>query len=344
MQIRETYTFDYYPFGMLMSGRQASSTAYKYGFNGQEKDDEVKGAGNEMNFEGRILDTRLGRWFSTDPQTFFFPQYSPYHFAGDCPIMMGDKDGEVNTVYIYINPNDVMLTQPQQQDLINKLVIATNKVNSANPMLNLNLQFLIVDKPLPQNKLDKTDAMIIIANKEYFNSSDYDGDAGGESTTDPNKPIAIYPNYKAYGEKNDRIDEKGNWDYSFKFYPNFIDKMAFTAMHEYIHKMAQRCGFGNFKVNPMQINKQNGLDHDLTPSTGLMIPNQKEAGDKIQKTGIKNLDNKYFLLSDQRFLNVNKNIGNMTPTDNHSRSEGANVLRRGTNSKRLPNYVFNPRY
>jgi hypothetical protein len=33
---------DYYPFGSLMPGRSASSESYSYGFNGMEKDDEVK--------------------------------------------------------------------------------------------------------------------------------------------------------------------------------------------------------------------------------------------------------------------------------------------------------------
>ena len=34
---------DYYPFGMIMPGRSVNSGGYKYGFNGMEKDDEVKG-------------------------------------------------------------------------------------------------------------------------------------------------------------------------------------------------------------------------------------------------------------------------------------------------------------
>ncbi|WMJ74875.1 hypothetical protein RCC89_17155 [Cytophagaceae bacterium ABcell3] len=37
---------DYYPFGMMMPGRNYSSQDYRYGFNGMEKDDEVKGSGN----------------------------------------------------------------------------------------------------------------------------------------------------------------------------------------------------------------------------------------------------------------------------------------------------------
>ncbi|MCU7549877.1 hypothetical protein OCK74_12165 [Chitinophagaceae bacterium LB-8] len=40
---------------------------YRYGFNGKENDNEVKGDGNSLDFGGRIYDPRLGRWHSTDP-------------------------------------------------------------------------------------------------------------------------------------------------------------------------------------------------------------------------------------------------------------------------------------
>ena len=33
---------NYYPFGMEMPGRKFSSTDYRYGFNGMEKDDELR--------------------------------------------------------------------------------------------------------------------------------------------------------------------------------------------------------------------------------------------------------------------------------------------------------------
>src|SRR5690606_12683257 len=38
---------DYYPFGSLMPNRQyAADDLYRYGFNGQERSDEIKGEGN----------------------------------------------------------------------------------------------------------------------------------------------------------------------------------------------------------------------------------------------------------------------------------------------------------
>jgi len=53
---------DYYPFGMLMPGRHANTDRYRYGFNGKEKDDEIKGIGNSVDFGARMYDTRLASW------------------------------------------------------------------------------------------------------------------------------------------------------------------------------------------------------------------------------------------------------------------------------------------
>lgn len=35
-----------------------------YGFNRRERDDEVKGAANSLDFGARIYDPRVGRWLS----------------------------------------------------------------------------------------------------------------------------------------------------------------------------------------------------------------------------------------------------------------------------------------
>ena len=52
---------DYYPFGMGMVGRNYNSGGYRYGFNGKENDNEVKGEGNQQDYGLRIYDPRLGR-------------------------------------------------------------------------------------------------------------------------------------------------------------------------------------------------------------------------------------------------------------------------------------------
>lgn len=56
----------YYPFGSLQSKRNYNAGDYRFGFNGKENDNEVKGTGNSVNFGVRIYDSRLGRWMATD--------------------------------------------------------------------------------------------------------------------------------------------------------------------------------------------------------------------------------------------------------------------------------------
>jgi len=54
---------DYYSFGALMPGRSFSSGDYRYGFNGKENDNEVKGVtGSQQDYGMRIYDPRLGKF------------------------------------------------------------------------------------------------------------------------------------------------------------------------------------------------------------------------------------------------------------------------------------------
>ncbi|MFH6996039.1 RHS repeat domain-containing protein [Flavobacterium sp. FlaQc-48] len=72
---------DYYPFGMQVPTRHGQSDSYRYGFQGQEKDDELKGEGNSLNYTFRMHDPRIGRFLSVDPLTKSYPHNSPYAFS-----------------------------------------------------------------------------------------------------------------------------------------------------------------------------------------------------------------------------------------------------------------------
>lgn len=79
---------------MDMPGRKFdASSLYRYGFNGKENDNEVKGEGNQIDYGKRVYDPRLGRFLSTDPLTSQFPYYTPYQYAGNKPIWATDLDG-----------------------------------------------------------------------------------------------------------------------------------------------------------------------------------------------------------------------------------------------------------
>ncbi|MEQ9263103.1 MAG: RHS repeat-associated core domain-containing protein [Owenweeksia sp.] len=64
-----------------MPGRTFNGGDYRYGFQGQEQDNEIKGTGNSINYKYRIYDPRIGRFLSIDPLTKDYPHNSPYAFS-----------------------------------------------------------------------------------------------------------------------------------------------------------------------------------------------------------------------------------------------------------------------
>jgi RHS repeat-associated protein len=86
---------DYYAFGGQMPGRSFAldNIAYRYGFNGKENDNEVKGTGNQQDYGMRIYDPRIGKFLSVDPITKQYPELTPYQFASNTPVWAIDMDG-----------------------------------------------------------------------------------------------------------------------------------------------------------------------------------------------------------------------------------------------------------
>ncbi|MEN9301662.1 MAG: hypothetical protein RL264_91 [Bacteroidota bacterium] len=84
---------------MQLDGRTISGESYRYGFQNQEKDDELKGAGNSVNYKYRMHDPRVGRFFSVDPLASKYPWNSTYAFSEnrviDCIELEGLEAWEV---------------------------------------------------------------------------------------------------------------------------------------------------------------------------------------------------------------------------------------------------------
>ena len=86
---------DYYPYGQRMPGRGCDTCYYRYGFNGKESDDSVKGLGNELDYGARIYDPRIGRFLSTDAYKKAAIGWSTYRFGFDNPIRYNDASGNL---------------------------------------------------------------------------------------------------------------------------------------------------------------------------------------------------------------------------------------------------------
>jgi RHS repeat-associated protein len=91
---------DYYPFGMMLPNRNESGDEYRYGFQGQEKDDEVSGNSNSYDFGARLYNPRVGRWLSRDPADKSFPWQSPYVSMDNNPVLKMDPIGESGIVTV----------------------------------------------------------------------------------------------------------------------------------------------------------------------------------------------------------------------------------------------------
>src|SRR6056297_2145473 len=91
-----------------MESRSVSSEAYRFGFQGQEKDNEWTGQqGSHLAFKYRIHDARIGRFLSIDPLTKDYPWNSPYAFSENRVIDRIELEGAESSeewLWSYVNP------------------------------------------------------------------------------------------------------------------------------------------------------------------------------------------------------------------------------------------------
>jgi RHS repeat-associated protein len=91
---------------MTVPNRHDPGNSYRYGFQGQEKDNELKGDGNSLNYTFRMHDPRVGRFFAVDPLFKDYPWNSPYAFSENRVIDGVELEGlEYYTVHIKVDIN-----------------------------------------------------------------------------------------------------------------------------------------------------------------------------------------------------------------------------------------------
>jgi RHS repeat-associated protein len=120
---------DYYPFGSLMPGRKYNAGEYRFGFNGQEKDDEIAGVtGSHLDFGARIYDSRIGRWLAVDPLSKKYPWMSPFNFAANNPILFVDTDGREVRVAGDVKKAEADMKSVLPQEYQSKLKVVDDKL------------------------------------------------------------------------------------------------------------------------------------------------------------------------------------------------------------------------
>jgi len=133
--------FDYYPGGSIMPGRAISSESYRYGFNGMEKDDEVKGVGNHISFGDYGYDPRTCIRWRPDPEFKLFPGYSPYVAFANNPIFYRDIGGRI------IDPSPLDPNQRVQYKTLVKTLNSSSLFASVYNQVHNSPQYFTVIAP-----------------------------------------------------------------------------------------------------------------------------------------------------------------------------------------------------
>ena len=94
-----------------IKGLRGYGLSYRFAFNGQEKDDEVSGAGNTMTAEFWQYDIRLGRRWNRDPKPN--PSVSDYACFANNPIWFTDILGDSSVVN---NKGGIVHYDPKDKD------------------------------------------------------------------------------------------------------------------------------------------------------------------------------------------------------------------------------------
>ena len=116
---------------MQMPERNYSTPSYRYGFQNQEKDDEVSGSNNQIHFKYRSYTSRTGRFWSVDPLASKYPYWSPYAFSGNMVIHARELEGLEAVVGISMG-GDVEYRKSHLR-LLNSQAITTSLISPTNP-------------------------------------------------------------------------------------------------------------------------------------------------------------------------------------------------------------------
>src|SRR5574343_496521 len=173
---------------MLMPGRKYSTDKYRYGFNGKENENDVKGEGNQQDYGMRVYDGRIGKFLSVDAITSDYPELTPYQFSSNSPIFCIDLDGlEGRPWYTYDQEYSHMVVDKAPTYYKN---VATGFFKSAwNTFKSIAIATTPVITPA---KIQQTEAIVqaITNPKQTFNNTKAGIKQWGRNLVSPNPAVA----------------------------------------------------------------------------------------------------------------------------------------------------------
>jgi hypothetical protein len=128
------------PFGSSIITRSYSAgSGFRFGFNGFEKDTEVKGTDNQFSFSDFGYDSRNGMRWSIDKHTFKYSSNSPYSAFNSNPIIYSDPDGKdaivtIRNNIISVSTKIVLWGADATKDAVTKFKSEINATWNANSL------------------------------------------------------------------------------------------------------------------------------------------------------------------------------------------------------------------
>jgi RHS repeat-associated protein len=192
---------------MEMQGRKYSvQVPYRYGFNGKENDNEVKGEGNLQDYGMRMYEPRLGRFISLDPLVNKYAELTPYQFASNKPINSIDQDGgESKEVYQWTNTagktttwtvevhNPYGLGDGTLYHIYNSKEVSAQQTNKQTVEVRVLTSATHVYKPTPRTFLQSIGDWLQSTKmpQAIIFGSEHSSDYTIGSTFDPSRPVMI---------------------------------------------------------------------------------------------------------------------------------------------------------
>ena len=213
----------HYSFGMPMPERSFSMESYRYGMNGQEKNDEISGNGNHTTALYWEYDTRLGRRWNLDPVKKSWQ--SDYACFSNSPIWKVDPDGDddffdsegklikqTNTgskIYVQTASGNVAYSQLPMNNMHNRKVLANITAYYAG-QVGVNGTVGVSNYPKDRNNKASTFTQ---GNEIYVNAR-----AGGVGATplfdDYNNLKSALRHEKDHKDKGHGFNESSNFDHA----------------------------------------------------------------------------------------------------------------------------------
>jgi len=205
---------------MLLPNRHESSNEYRYGFQGQEKDDEIAGEGNSYTAQFWQYDSRLGRRWNVDPVVK--THESPYAAFANSPIWIIDPSGADSTLYLFVSTaNEGLSESSGNAEFIGQDALGIFTANGVEWLSKIKVIYDQAEFEGIRDNLDATDGIV-----EYT-------DDGGKATTST----------RGFGVTPDFFNSYIYIGSTAPVTKDNIKVLGYTTAHEFLHQVVSRIGF-----------------------------------------------------------------------------------------------------